>query len=698
MPAENWRLKVEHGRQTWHYEENTVQTQYDKYWLGTLKDKTVYPKPKNALDAARNGTRFFSKLQTDDGHFAGEYGGPMFLIPGIVITMYITKQSFPKGYTEEFIRYLKNRAHKEDGGWGIHIEGHSTVFGTALNYVALRLLGVPAHDPVCVKARNTLWKLGGATGAPAWGKFWLSVLNVYDWDGNNSIPPELWIVPEFLPIHAGRMWCHTRLVYLPMGYLYGIRFQAPLDDLILQLREELYPEPYETINWKQQRNNVSAADVYFPHTPLLNFLNGVLGVYEMLPNSFIRKHALAKALEQIRYEDENSDYLDIGPVNKAMNMLIVWIVDGPESESFKRHLARVPDFMWMSQDGMMMNGTNGSQLWDTAFAMQAFIESGLAQEKEFHDMSRKALDFIDDMQMRKNPRDYKKCYRQITKGAWPFSNRDQNYTVSDCTAEGLKAVLLSQSQLGYVGKPVSDDRLFDAINVLLTMQNADDGFASYELIRGPQWLENLNPAEVFGNIMIEYSYPECTTSVLLGLCAFRELYPDHRPKEIQKTIERSISYIRKSQLPDGSWFGSWGICFTYATFFAVESLVHAGEIYKTSPQLQKACEFLASKQMSDGGWGESYKACETGVWVNHEQSQVVQTAWALLSLMAARYPNKQVIDRGIKLIMSRQLPNGSWAQEAIEGVFNKNCMISYPNYKFIFTIWALGRYHNQYEK
>lgn len=30
------------------------------------------------------------------------------------------------------------------------------------------------------------------------------------------------------------------------------------------------------------------------------------------------------------------------------------------------------------------------------------------------------------------------------------------------------------------------------------MQNADGSYASYELIRGPLWLEKLNPAEVFG--------------------------------------------------------------------------------------------------------------------------------------------------------------------------------------------------------
>lgn len=38
----------------------------------------------------------------------------------------------------------------------------------------------------------------------------------------------------------------------------------------------------------------------------------------------------------------------------------------------------------------------------------------------------------------------------------------------------------------------------DAVDTLLTMQNKGGGFASYELIRGPKWLEWLNHAEVFG--------------------------------------------------------------------------------------------------------------------------------------------------------------------------------------------------------
>lgn len=41
------------------------------------------------------------------------------------------------------------------------------------------------------------------------------------------------------------------MVYLPMSYLYGKRFVGPITPLILQLRKELYLQPYEEINWKK---------------------------------------------------------------------------------------------------------------------------------------------------------------------------------------------------------------------------------------------------------------------------------------------------------------------------------------------------------------------------------------------------------------------------------------------------------------
>lgn len=53
-------------------------------------------------------------------------------------------------------------------------------------------------------------------------------------------------------------------------------------------------------------------------------------------------------------------------------------------------------------------------------------------------------------------------------------------------------------------------------------------------------------------------------------------------------------------------------CFTYATMFSIESLALAGETYGTSDHVRRACDFILSKQMADGGWGESYKVSFPG--------------------------------------------------------------------------------------
>ncbi len=45
---------------------------------------------------------------TQDGHWANDYGGPMFLLPGLVVTCYITGTVLPEPYRREMIVYLSN--------------------------------------------------------------------------------------------------------------------------------------------------------------------------------------------------------------------------------------------------------------------------------------------------------------------------------------------------------------------------------------------------------------------------------------------------------------------------------------------------------------------------------------------------------------------------------------------------------------
>lgn len=463
-----------------------------------------------------------------------------------------------------------------------------------------------------------------------------------------------------------------RQVFLPMSFIYSMKFSTPANSLTRQIREELYTQPYSSVRFAAHRNSIHPRDNYHPKSLILTIINWIL-VYLWFP--FLRTESIKRSAEDWTYwlihlEDENTDFADLAPVNSALNTVACYVREGPDSYSVRRHRERLPEFLWMKDEGMLVNGTNGVQTWDTSWLIQATVEAGLAEDMKWRPMLTKALEFLDDQQIRENCRLQDVCYRQQRKGAWAFSTKTQGYTVSDTTSEALKAVLMLQHLPGYPTL-VSDERIQDAIDTLLTMQNASGGFASYEPTRGSEYLEYLNAAEVFGRIMVEYDYPECSTAVVTALRLFSSHYPHYRNADISKALDGAVKYIRNAQRPDGSWYGSWGICFTYAGMFALESLASVGENYSNSPRVAKACEFFLSKQRDDGGWGESYKSCETGVYVQRE-SQVVMTSWAIIGLLAAECPETGSIARAVKLIMGRQSTNGEWKQEGIEGVFNKS--------------------------
>ncbi|CAI9274763.1 unnamed protein product [Lactuca saligna] len=146
--------------------------------------------------------------QADDGHWPAENAGLLYFMPPLVICLYITghlNSVFSAEHRKETLRYLYCHQN-EDGGWGLHIEGDSTMFCTTLSYICMRLLGEGPDgglDGACTKARKWILDHGTATANPSWGKTWLSVLGVSEWGGSNPMPPEFWIIPSFMPIHPG---------------------------------------------------------------------------------------------------------------------------------------------------------------------------------------------------------------------------------------------------------------------------------------------------------------------------------------------------------------------------------------------------------------------------------------------------------------------------------------------------------------
>src|SRR5262245_49846988 len=103
----------------------------------------VAPKAADVDLAISKALQNLSARQEPRGSWAGDYGGPIFLLPMYVALTHITAQPLNAYQRRRMTEYFFN-VQRPDGSMGLHAEANTgCMFSTVLSYVALRLLGCP---------------------------------------------------------------------------------------------------------------------------------------------------------------------------------------------------------------------------------------------------------------------------------------------------------------------------------------------------------------------------------------------------------------------------------------------------------------------------------------------------------------------------------------------------------------------------
>jgi len=635
------------------------------------------PSLSSAIDA-------LLELQNDDGGWEGEMVWCPMLTAQYALLHIILDQPLTPDRRRRILRSFE-RTRLPCGRWGMHIHSPPHLFVTTLVYAAARLLGMDRDDPLLGPARAFLQN-ESVLGIPSWGKFWLALLNLYEWDGVNTVLPELWALPKFFLLHPSNWYCHTRLIYMAMSSIYARRFQTPLTADIAALRDELYPEGYDRTNFAKSRNRLRDGDLFARPTLGLRIGYELARLYDRFHGKALRDRCVREMLDRIHWELRTSSHTSISPVSGLLNILSLWL-DDPNDVDCQTALQKLEGWLWEDEeDGLRVTGARSGS-WDTGFVLQALATAPATDR--IREASRRGAAFLRREQIRKSFAGYREAFRADPKGGWCFAGGWHGWPVSDCTAEAVMGLVAAHDSRT---EPAVLD---DAAKFLLQSQNRDGGFGSYEARRTSMGLEWLNPAEMFGESMTENSYVECTASCLAALDVLRHRFPDIGDgAAMADSIARGDAWLRSVQEEDGSWRGVWGVQFIYGTLFGIRALVAAGA-GRSDPAIRAACRWLLEQQRDDGGWGEHHSGCFTGTYVPHPDGQFIQTAWALTGLLEAGEPDWAAIARGASFLVDAQEEDGSWPEQDMAGVFFRTALLDYKLYRRYFPVHALGLYEQR---
>ncbi len=392
----------------------------------------------------------------------------------------------------------------------------------------------------------------------------------------------------------------------------------------------------------------------------------------------MRKRAAGAAARWLFEHLERSDGL--GAIYPAMMNAVFALLAmgrGPDDPLTKREIGQLARFEIEEGDTIRLQPCL-SPVWDTAIAITSLHEAGVASN---HPSLVKATEWLLDRQVM-TPGDWS-TETPCQGGGWAFEFRNDFCPDVDDTA----FVLISLHRVAYPDASRLEEAERHGIEWMLGMQNRDGGWGAFDHNNDSRWLTQIPFAD--HNAVIDPSTADLTARALECLGRFGW-------KASDPVVKRARKFIEADQTPEGAWYGRWGVNYIYGTSGVLRAMEALGLQHEAC--CQRAAEWLRGVQNADGGWGESCASYDDPALKGKAPSTPSQTAWSLIGLLAMGDPTDPAVTRGVRYLLDRQQPDGSWAEDAFTGTgFPRVFYLKYHLYRNSFPLYALARYSRMIE-
>ncbi|HYP11968.1 MAG TPA: squalene--hopene cyclase [Xanthobacteraceae bacterium] len=617
-----------------------------------------------------SATKALLARQHADGHFQFELEADATVPAEYVLFRHYLGEPVDAALEASIAGYLR-RIQGPHGGWALFADGAFDMSATVKAYFALKMIGDSPQAEHMRRAREAVRLRGGAERSNVFTRCLLALYGIISWRAVPVMPVEIMLLPTWFPFHLDKVSYWSRTVIVPLLVLMAKKPRARnpkevgVAELFLEPPRQLGPTPkapQQKASWfwffRVVDDALRAAEPWFPKK--------------------LRQRAIDRA---VAWVDERLNGEDgLGAILPAMaNSVMMYDALGVPAEDSQRAIARKSiDKLLAVHDDETYCQPCVSPIWDTALACHALLEVG--GERAVAEAKR-ALDWLIPKQVLDLRGDWISQRPNVRPGGWAFQYANAHYPDVDDTA----VVAMALDRVQDAGQGDYAGAIDRAREWIVGMQSVNGGWGAFDADNEYYYLNNIPFAD--HGALLDPPTEDVSARCLSMLAQLGNIK--------SAAAERALAYLRRSQRPDGSWYGRWGMNYIYGTW-SVLSALNAAAIAPEAPEVRKAVEWLAAIQNPDGGWGEdgsSYKLDYHGY--EAAPSTASQTAWAVLGLIAAGALDHPAVARGIKYLADAQGADGFWDEPRYTAIgFPRVFYLRYHGYPKYFPLWALARYRN----